>query len=392
MSVTTTENIPCDPILPADGEIGSLILSRYCIRKKIGSGAYGNVYEAQDVMLGQSCVALKLFSEKSLAHSQVRSRIFRELKILFKIRHDHIVQLYEPILDEKRVGYTMELVRGNSLQDLIAEKTHISITDVFSILSQVLRGISALHTEGFVHRDIKPANVLLTHDGIIKVGDLGLAVRVEETEQLSKEDFDDELLLPGAVTQCGHFIGTAAYCSPEQAFGAPASFQSDLYSIGVIAYELITGKLPVEGKTRNELFHNKMRVTAAPVSTLRHELPIGVDQFISKLINPDPLERYQSCEEALKDLSILIRFETSHEKLSNLNIKALQTSTLIKTRMNNNKIKILLLSLVIFGILWLYLTGESYEFKLISNVIDDLLYPPSARAFSPKVSVSEFLK
>ena len=240
-------------VLPFDPMIGQT-LKHYEIQEQLGKGGMGVVYRARDTRLGRP-VALKVLAPEFTKDADRKSRFFQEAKAASAISHPAIAQVYD--FDEGPEGLfiVMELVEGQTVKALIQGR-ELDLLGSLEIAMQVASGLQKAHEAGIVHRDIKPENVIVTPDGHAKILDFGLAKLLEPTEPTnapSGEELSHMETL--AKTQAGFVLGTLRYMSPEQARGQPIDHRSDIFSLGVVLYEMVTGQQPFDGATALDTLH-----------------------------------------------------------------------------------------------------------------------------------------
>ena len=264
---------------------GTLIADRYRLQAEIGRGGMATVYQAQDLELSES-VALKVFRPMPQDEEGI-ARFRQELKVSRRLVHPNITRLYDIGVHEGQRYISMELLVGHSLERLVG--TRWPARRGIDCLVQVCEGLSAAHAQGVIHRDIKPGNLFLTREGIAKIMDFGIA---------------RERAAPG-VTQAGMIVGTPEYMSPEQISGAEAGDTSDLYALGVVAYEMFTGRKPFVHDDLVPLL--QMHLVTPPEPPRRHapQLPAALETFILTLLRKDPRERYPSARAAKEALAAI---------------------------------------------------------------------------------------
>lgn len=268
-------------------------ISHYKVLDKLGSGGMGVVYRVEDTRLGREA-ALKCLPPDVAADPLMVVRLVREARSASSLNHPNICTIYE--VDEAD-GYhfiTMELLQGQTLRDRIAAGP-IPTNDVVRIGIQVADALDAAHKKGIIHRDIKPANVFLNSRNEAKVLDFGLA-KVEE------QSVDVTALGVTALTSSGQTVGTIAYMSPEQARGQKLDCRSDLFSLGVVFYEMVTGELPFPGGTTAIIFDSILNRKPVPISQVKPGIPAAFEHIVAKLLEKDCKLRYQSASEVLVDL------------------------------------------------------------------------------------------
>jgi eukaryotic-like serine/threonine-protein kinase len=273
----------------SDTLIGALFDGRYRIIRKLGSGGMANVYLAEDEELGRR-VAIKILNDRHASDDQFVERFRREAKNAAGLSHPNIVSIYDRGEAEGTYYIAMEYLEGRSLKERIVADGPLPISDAIEVTRQILRAIGFAHRRGIVHRDIKPHNVLLVQDG---PGD----------ERFKVTDFGISRTTASQMTEAGSIVGTAQYLSPEQARGAPVDQRSDVYSVGIVLYELLTGKLPFTGETPLEIAMKHLSEVPKPPSELREEVSPDLDMIVLRALAKDPADRFESAEEMEKELA-----------------------------------------------------------------------------------------
>jgi eukaryotic-like serine/threonine-protein kinase len=268
----------------SDTLINTLFDGRYRILRKLGTGGMANVYLAEDEVLGRR-VAIKILNDRHAGDDQFVERFRREAKNAASLSHPNIVSIYDRGEAEGTYYIAMEYLDGRSLKELIVARGPAPIHLAVDYARQILAAIRFAHRHGIVHRDIKPHNVLVDGEGRLKVTDFGIA-RAGVSQ----------------MTEAGSIIGTAQYLSPEQAKGAPVDQTSDLYSVGVVLYELLTGVVPFSGDTPVEIAMKHLSSVPEPPSAKRADVPRDLDLVVMRALAKDQSERYQSAEEMDADL------------------------------------------------------------------------------------------
>jgi serine/threonine-protein kinase len=267
-----------------DTLINTLFDGRYRILRKLGSGGMANVYLAEDEDLGRR-VAIKILNDRYSSDEAFTERFRREAKSAAALSHPNIVSIYDRGQAEGRPYIAMEVIEGKSLKELITGSGPLPISEAVAYAKQILSATRFAHRHGIIHRDIKPHNILLGHEDRLKVTDFGIA-RSGASQ----------------MTEVGSIMGTAQYLSPEQARGAPVTAASDLYSVGIVLYELLTGKTPFNGETPIEIAMKHVNETPRPPSEHRPDIPPELDQVVLRALSKDIHERYASAEEFSADL------------------------------------------------------------------------------------------
>jgi beta-lactam-binding protein with PASTA domain/predicted Ser/Thr protein kinase len=269
----------------SDTLIGTVFDGRYRIVRKLGTGGMADVYLAEDQELGRR-VAIKILNDRHAADDQFVERFRREAKNAAGLSHPNIVSVYDRGTAEGTYYIAMEYLDGRSLKELIISRGPAPVKTAVEYARQVLAAVGFAHRHGIVHRDIKPHNVLVAGDeGRLKVTDFGIA-RSGASQ----------------MTEVGSIIGTAQYLSPEQARGSPVDQTSDLYSVGVVLYELLTGQVPFTGDTPLEIAMKHLSEVPKPPSELRPEVPHDLDLVVLRALAKDPADRYETAEEMDADL------------------------------------------------------------------------------------------
>ncbi|GMQ82587.1 MAG: hypothetical protein BMS9Abin05_2041 [Rhodothermia bacterium] len=273
-------------------------LAHYKIVAELGRGGMGIVYKAEDTKLNRS-VALKVLPASALASDDDRARFFREAQAAAQLHHPNIATVFEideaiPLdedgseigtSDGPRPFIAMEFIEGETLQDFI-KKGPMKLTEAVSVAAQVAEALKAAHSKEIVHRDIKSANVMLTKEGVAKVLDFGLAKTNQST----------------MLTRMGSTLGTVAYMSPEQARGQDVDGRSDLYSLGTMLYEMISGQLPFGGEYEQAVVYGILNENPEALTALRTGVPMGLEWIVNKLMAKEPRHRYQTAADLVADL------------------------------------------------------------------------------------------
>jgi beta-lactam-binding protein with PASTA domain/tRNA A-37 threonylcarbamoyl transferase component Bud32 len=269
--------------MPAsDTLINTLFDGRYRIIRKLGSGGMANVYLAEDEDLGRR-VAIKILNDRYANDDLFIERFRREAKSAAALSHPNIVSVYDRGEAEGTYYIAMEVIEGRSLKELIMTRGPLPIAQALAYTHEILEALRFAHRHGIIHRDIKPHNILIGER--LKVTDFGIA-RAGASQ----------------MTEAGSIMGTAQYLSPEQARGAPVTASSDLYSVGIVLYEMLTGKVPFTGDSAIEIAMKHLNDAPKPPSKIRPEIPEELDQVVLRALAKNPEDRYQTAEEFSEDL------------------------------------------------------------------------------------------
>ncbi len=280
--------------------IGETIL-HYKIIEKLGEGGMGEVFKAKDTKLDRF-VALKFLPSNLTTNEEQKARFIQEAKTASAMNHPNIctiysIEEYDNDKGEKQLFIAMEYVEGETLKD---KKDSISEKQKLEISVQVAEGLAAAHEKGIIHRDIKPENIMIRKDGIAQIMDFGLA-KLQSSAEGSR------------LTKVGTTMGTMGYMSPEQVQGIDVDHRSDIFSFGVVLYEMFAGESPFKGMHETAIMYEIVNVEAPPISTVKEGIDLELDEIILECLEKDKDDRYQSAKELAKNLR-KIKKSTGHRK------------------------------------------------------------------------------
>ena len=261
----------------------SIIAERYPIKKHLGSGAMGNVYLAEDIRLKRE-VALKQLAPGLSSNKQLIARFRQEAIALARLSHPNIVQVYDFFEAEGFFWIAMEFVNGGELEEKLHQGS-LELLETLRLVKQLADALGYAHEKGVVHRDFKPANVLLTENTDVKITDYGIA----------------KLAQSSVLTQLNTVMGTPSYMSPEQANGEPADLRTDIYSLGVVFFQMLSGELPFKGDTKS-IVAQHLTKQAPGLSETHKNIPVEIDQIVQKMLEKEPTDRYQSMDEIVQQI------------------------------------------------------------------------------------------
>ena len=260
-------------------------VGNYKIEEKLGEGGMGAVYKGVDTMLDRE-VAIKALRPELASQTSVVERFRSEAVTLAKLNHPNIASLYSLFRQGEELYMVLEYVRGETLDTILQKRGALPSEEAIPVFCQVLDGINHAHEYGIVHRDIKPANMMLTENGKLKVLDFGIA----------------RLLGSARMTRAGNIIGTLEYMAPEQVKGRETDARSDIYALGMMLYEVLTGKTPFDTENEFELMKLQTEAMPPPPRELNPDIPEEVEAAIMQAIAKDPNERFQNAGEFLQEL------------------------------------------------------------------------------------------
>lgn len=264
---------------------GQKINDRYQIVRMIGEGGMANVYLAHDTILDRN-VAVKVLRGDLAGDDKFVRRFQREAISASSLSHPNIVEMYDVGEDDGKYFIVMEYVDGKTLKSLIKKRGALTLPEVMDIMKQLTSAVSSAHESYIIHRDIKPQNVMILEDGRVKITDFGIAMALNSNE----------------LTQTNSVMGSVHYLPPEQANGTGSTIKSDIYSLGILMYELLTGKLPFKGENAVEIAIKQMKEPIPSVRNLNSEIPQSVENIILKACAKNPKNRYENANDMYEDV------------------------------------------------------------------------------------------
>jgi predicted Ser/Thr protein kinase len=277
-------------------------ISHYQVESLLGKGGMGVVYRAKDTRLGRA-VALKVLPPEFMRDAERKARFLQEARTASAVNHPAIAQIYD--VDEGPHGLflAMEFVEGRTVKALI-QAGELDVIGALEIAHQVAGGLQKAHDAGIVHRDIKPENIMVTPDGHAKILDFGLAKLLEPP---SSDGSGPSMMETLAQTQAGFVLGTLRYMSPEQARGQAIDHRSDIFSLGVVIYEMVTGQLPFSGNTPLDTLHAIAFEETQPVTAIRPNLSPSLQRIVSKCLRKQAQDRYADAKDLANDIRTVQR-------------------------------------------------------------------------------------
>ena len=309
---------------------------RYEVITEIGRGSMGIVYKAHDPNLDLT-VALKVLRQDRVSSSAFVKRFLSEAKALGRLDHPNIIRVYNVDEDQGNVYIAMEFIEGESLNEVM-QKKKFSAEEIIELGSAVAGTLDYAHKQGIIHRDIKPGNILIRSDGILKITDFGIA-HIEDSSAQKQ-------------TQAGEILGTPAYMSPEQVLSQPVDGRSDIFSLGVILYELSAGKMPFAGQNLAAIFNAITQVDPAPVTAGNPDIPGDLSDIISKCLQKNPDNRFESGHALAKALKASVKKEATATAAAPVEQKKSRSKSLILAA---------IIIAVVIGLVSYYVMGPGNE-------------------------------
>lgn len=268
---------------------GTVIGGKYEVVKCLGSGSMGLVYACRHRELQGQIVAVKVLFPEVAEDKVAAARFKNEILASHGVSHPNVVRAYDTVTDRDLVAYAMEYVGGGDLASKLCGDERLSIGEIIKLLAQMAAGCQGIHDAGIVHRDLKPENILLTNDGNVKIADFGIARNRHGPK----------------LTEHGGVVGTIDYVAPEYMLRSQVDWRSDIYALGILAYEMVTGESPFKGDSVYATMTKRLKTDPQPPSALRPECPAELDRIILKAMQREPENRYQAAIDMFSDLQKL---------------------------------------------------------------------------------------
>jgi serine/threonine-protein kinase len=340
--------------------LGTILNGRYRLEARIGSGGMSTVYRSLDETL-QRQVAIKLMNREFSTDSDQLERFRREARAVAQLSHPHVVGVIDAGEDDGRPYIVFEYVEGETLKERIRRQGQLPVTEAVAYAIEIARALGAAHARHIVHRDVKPQNVLIDEEGSAKVTDFGIARTLDED----------------GLTADGRVIGTTDYVAPEQALGRPVTGQSDLYSLGIVLYEMLTGEVPFRGDSQVAVAMKHVREELPDVQRKRPEVSASLAAVIDRAAAKRPEDRYADDAELIADLEDVLAIETARSGGATGEVTAVlrtlpsRTRRRVPFRLRHRVMAVLLLvlavALVAGGIVWLLTRTHHGTGKLAVN-------------------------
>ena len=276
---------------------GQKINDRYEVKALIGEGGMANVYLGYDTILGRD-VAIKVLRGDLADDEKFVRRFRREAQSASLLNHPNIVQIYDVGEDDGNFYIVMEYINGQTLKQIIKKRKRLSISETIDIMCQLTDGLSSAHDSYIIHRDIKPQNIMILDDGMVKITDFGIAMAVNASD----------------LTQTNSVMGSVHYLPPEQASGRGSTIKSDIYSLGIMLYEMLAGTMPFRGETAVEIAMKHLKTPMPSIRKLRDDVPQSLENIILKAAAKNPKNRYNNVRELYDDLKTCLDEQRKDEK------------------------------------------------------------------------------
>ena len=276
---------------------GQKINDRYEVKALIGEGGMANVYLGYDTILGRD-VAIKVLRGDLADDEKFVRRFRREAQSASLLNHPNIVQIYDVGEDDGNFYIVMEYINGQTLKQIIKKRKRLSISETIDIMCQLTDGLSSAHDSYIIHRDIKPQNIMILDDGMVKITDFGIAMAVNASD----------------LTQTNSVMGSVHYLPPEQASGRGSTIKSDIYSLGIMLYEMLAGTMPFRGETAVEIAMKHLKNPMPSIRKLRDDVPQSLENIILKAAAKNPKNRYNNVRELYEDLKTCLDESRKNEK------------------------------------------------------------------------------
>ena len=276
---------------------GQKINDRYEVKALIGEGGMANVYLGYDSILERD-VAIKVLRGDLADDEKFVRRFRREAQSASLLNHPNIVQIYDVGEDDGNFYIVMEYINGQTLKQIIKKRKRLSISETIDIMCQLTDGLSSAHDSYIIHRDIKPQNIMILDDGMVKITDFGIAMAVNASD----------------LTQTNSVMGSVHYLPPEQASGRGSTIKSDIYSLGIMLYEMLAGTMPFRGETAVEIAMKHLKTPMPSIRKLRDDVPQSLENIILKAAAKNPKNRYNNVRELYEDLKTCLDEQRKDEK------------------------------------------------------------------------------
>ncbi len=314
------------------------IVENYKIVSLLGEGGMGTVYKALDIKLDRYA-AIKVLNAQQTRNPHFVERFKREAKNQAKLSHPNIVSVYGFVEAKDFLGFVMEHIEGKTVEEYLKEYGRLSLNDSIQIMKQVLIGAAYAHSEGFIHRDLKPSNIIIDFKGVVKITDFGIAKSVNESMSL---------------TRTGAKVGTILYMSPEQIKGYDSTIKSDLYSLGITLYEMVSGKVPYDFQNEYDILDAHLNNIPVPLSQNFPEIPTEVDEIILRAMNKSISGNYNHCTDFIYELEILESSlpsltDKDYKSQSQIEIASPMKKPTIAKRIFNFSLFLIFISLLVFS-------------------------------------------